>query len=133
MHVRSKTNFKQWLNIFSILFFVFSVAAALIFWPEESDEVKASKAREAAVRKAEAEADWAAKQACGAWIKSVANYPSTVNLHMVTGSNVTVAPNGRRIVFLIFDAENSFGLELRQKALCLISPEGEFIEASIAE
>ena len=93
----------------------------------------AERAKEIEARKIEAGADWAAKQVCGAWIKSVANHPSTVDLHLITGSNVTVAPNGNRIVFLIFDAKNSFGLELRQKALCLISPQGEFIEASISE
>ena len=105
------------------------------FWPENAEKKaqRLEEAKQASVRKAEAELDWAAKQVCGAWIKSVANHPSTVDLHLITGSNVTVAPNGRRIVFLIFDAKNSFGLELRKKALCLISPQGEFIEASITE
>ena len=128
MNVETKV---EWI-IASIVFFAFLTFA---LWPE-SEEKKAQRlaeAKQAAIQKIEAEADWAAKQTCGAWIKSVANHPSTVELHMITGSNVTVTPNGRRIVFLIFDAKNSFGLELRQKALCLISPQGEFIEASIAE
>ena len=133
MCLKSKINYKKWANILSLSFLACSIGAAFLFWPEESDEVKAQKAKQAEVSKAEAELDWAAKQTCGAWIKSVANHPSTVDLHMITGSNVTVAPNGRRIVFLIFDAKNSFGLELRKKALCLISPQGEFIEASITE
>ena len=114
---------------------IFLGGLLFIFWPE-SEEKKAQRleeAKQAEIQKIEAEADWAAKQACGAWIKSVTNHPSTVELHMITGSNVTVAPNGRRIVFLIFDAKNSFGLELRQNAVCLISPSGELIEASISE
>lgn len=121
----------EWI-IAAIIFFG---GLLFIFWPESEDKKaqRLAEAKQAAASKIEAEADWAAKQTCGAWIKSVATHPSTVDLHLITGSNVTVAPNGNRIVFLIFDAENSFGLELRQKALCLISPQGEFIEASIAE
>ena len=114
----------SFLTFFCVLFFM---------WPEESKEVKAWKAEQAEARKIEAEKDFDAKQTCGAWIKSIAYHPSTVDLHLITGSRVTTAPNGRRIVFLTFDAKNSFGLELRQTAHCLIAVDGEFMEGSIIE
>lgn len=121
---------KNFLKVIIVLTFIGSMSLHIFYTiPKQNAE----RAKKIEARTIKMDADWAAKETCGAWIKSVANHPSTVDLHLITGSNVTVAPNGNRIVFLIFDAKNSFGLELRQKALCLISPQGEFIEASIAE
>lgn len=74
----------------------------------------------------------ASKQMCIDAIKSRVNHPSTLDIHSITGYGTRVANNGNREVIQTFSAKNSFGLELKHRARCLIMPNGD-LEITITE
>jgi hypothetical protein len=72
------------------------------------------------------------RQLCIDAIKNRVNHPSTLNIHSITGYSTRVANNGNREVIQTFSAKNSFGLELKNQARCLIMPNGK-LEITITE
>lgn len=72
------------------------------------------------------------RQMCIDAIKSRVNHPSTLDVNTFTGYGTRVANNGNREVIQTFSAKNSFGLELKHRARCLIMPNGD-LEITITE
>lgn len=72
------------------------------------------------------------RQACERAIKDRVSHPSTLDIHHVLGYASEVHNNGNRTVIQEFTAKNSFGLELKHRARCLIQPNGS-LEITITE
>jgi hypothetical protein len=72
------------------------------------------------------------RQACEEAIEARVLHPSTLDIHHFLGYATKVFNNSNRIVIQEFTAKNSFGLELKHRAQCLIAPNGS-LEISITE
>ncbi len=72
------------------------------------------------------------RDACEQAIKRKVSHPSTLQIHRVFGYATEVHNNGNRTVVQEFTAKNSFGLELKHQARCLIRPNGS-LDISILE
>ncbi len=72
------------------------------------------------------------RQACGRAIEARVSHPSTLDVHHILGYATQVHNNGNRTVIQEFTAKNSFGLELKHRARCLIQPNGS-LEITITE
>jgi hypothetical protein len=72
------------------------------------------------------------RQACEKAIEARVSHPSTLDIHHFLGYATKVANNSNRIVIQEFTAKNSFGLELKHRARCLIQPNGS-LEITITE
>lgn len=71
-------------------------------------------------------------QLCEDYVKSVANYPSTVDFSRFIDVQEIQYPNGRSRIKSTFTAKNSFNLEAKSKVSCLFNGNG-FIEAQITK
>lgn len=69
---------------------------------------------------------------CKAGVLAKATHPSTVQFPSSLGANITEHPNGRTRVVFNFTAKNSFNLELKHKANCILEESG-LIETNISE
>lgn len=70
--------------------------------------------------------------ACEKAIEARVSHPSTLDIHQIVGYATKVHNNGNRTVIQEFTAKNSFNLKLKQRARCLIQPNGS-LEITITE
>ncbi|MDM3871815.1 hypothetical protein QSV34_10675 [Porticoccus sp. W117] len=73
-----------------------------------------------------------ALNACEAYAKSVANYPSTVDFSKILDAVYIQHPSGRAQMISTFTAKNGFNLKLKYRVRCLFEG-SRLIEASISE
>lgn len=64
------------------------------------------------------------RELCIDEIKRRVTHPSTLDIYFLTGYATSTAPNGNRETIQIFSTKNSFGLELKHRARCLITTDG---------
>lgn len=69
--------------------------------------------------------------ACSDAVKASAMFPSTVGVHLFSGTSVNTHANGRATVVMNFDAKNAIGNELPYQAKCLIMPDGKVEDINI--
>ena len=72
------------------------------------------------------------RRACEKAIKARVTHPSTLDIHQFMGYATQIHNNGNRTVIQEFTAKNSFGLEIKHRARCLIQPDGS-LEIAITE
>jgi hypothetical protein len=72
------------------------------------------------------------RKLCEEAIEARVSHPSTLDVHQVVGYATKVHNNSNRTVVQEFTAKNSFGLELKHRAVCLIQPNGSY-EITISE
>lgn len=70
-------------------------------------------------------------QGCAQFIKNNAKYPSSVDLHLISGLSIEKQGNSNYLVMLDFDAKNSLGNELPHTARCLMRPDATLIKGEI--
>jgi hypothetical protein len=73
-----------------------------------------------------------AREACKHAIHADITHPSTLDLSRLAGYATTEHNNGNRTIIQDFTAKNSFGLELKHQARCLVLPDGT-VELTITE
>lgn len=72
------------------------------------------------------------RRACEKAIEARVTHPSTLDIHHIMGYATQVHNNGNRTVIQEFTAKNSFGLEIKHRARCLIQPDGS-LEITLTE
>lgn len=98
---------EQWIAAAAIL----AVGVPLIMWAKSSGGNKESNKR--------SDPEKAAVRACSDMIKGNAKFPSSVDLHLMTGLSTDMrGPRNTARVFLDFDAKNGFGAEVSFTAEC---------------
>jgi hypothetical protein len=72
-----------------------------------------------------------AMQKCADGIRAKVMFPSTVDLHIITGTSVKAHPNGNTTVWMNFDAKNALDNELPYEARCLVLANGNLDQVNI--
>ena len=72
------------------------------------------------------------RRGCENAIEARVTHPSTLDIHRFMGYATQVHNNGNRTVIQEFTAKNSFGLETKHRARCLVLPDGS-LEITITE
>lgn len=66
-----------------------------------------------------------ALDSCIRMVKDNVKYPSSVNFKMLDSSGFTAKTTGNVVITLGFEAKNSLGAEVKAKARCIFTPDGE--------
>lgn len=66
-----------------------------------------------------------AEEACRNAILRAATHPSTVNFHLLDRASSVNPVTANTVIMRTFDAKNGFGLELKYRAFCTLTPAGK--------
>ncbi|MEH6565552.1 MAG: hypothetical protein V7756_09545 [Halopseudomonas sp.] len=103
---------EQWIACAVILI----IGIPLIMWAKSSGSDKAADKL--------SDAESSAIRACSDMVLDQAAFPSSVDLHLVTGATVDrLGARDTLRVFLKFDAKNALGAELPYRAICFFDTE----------